>query len=171
MDQPQLLDRKYQNDLLTFLLHDFPFFEKTMEHCEALRKKDAEKFIANAVYLERHGLIEDGPSIRFSGTGDCYVGGGELPRITEKGIDFILDDGGLGAILNVQTVKLHPDTIHDLLANAIEASSLTKEQKDNFLDQIKSVPADLAKDLLSKLVGKGADAALGHMTRITDLLL
>lgn len=171
MERPLLLDRKYQNDLLTFLLHDFPLFEKTMKHCEALRKEDDEKFIANIVYLEKHGLIEDGPSIRFSGTGDCFVGGGDQPRITEKGIDFILDDGGLGAILNVQTVKLHPDTIRDLLANAVEASSLTQEQKDSFLDQIKSVPADLAKDLLGKLVGKGADVALGQLTQITDLLL
>lgn len=45
MDRPLLLDRKYQNDLLTFLLHDFPLFEKTMKHCEALRKEDDEKFI------------------------------------------------------------------------------------------------------------------------------
>jgi hypothetical protein len=57
------------------------------------------------------------------------------------------------------------------LANAVEASSLTQEQKDSFLDQIKSVPADLAKDLLGKLVGKGADVALGQLTQITDLLL
>lgn len=32
MDRPLLLDRKYQNDLLTFLLHDFPLFEKTVNN-------------------------------------------------------------------------------------------------------------------------------------------
>lgn len=55
MDRPLLLDRKYQNDLLTFLLHDFPLFEKTMKHCEALRKEDDE--ILNTDQLSDHNQL------------------------------------------------------------------------------------------------------------------
>ncbi|EIR5426104.1 hypothetical protein LW795_005216, partial [Salmonella enterica] len=50
------------------------------------------------------------------------------PAITHKGIDFIRDDGGLGAILNVQTVKFHDSTI-TALEDIIRVANLPDEKK------------------------------------------
>ena len=48
-------------------------------------------------------------------------------RITAKGIDFLEDDGGLSAILGVVTVKLHADTLREMLAKKIDASSASSD--------------------------------------------
>ena len=93
----------------------------------------------NLIYLSSHGLLEQ--------KGSSY-------RITHKGIDFIEDDGGLSAILNVSTVKLHPSTL-DLITSAIDASSLNPSDKQKMIDQLKSLPADSIKQILTELVNKG----------------
>src|SRR3546814_5739628 len=63
-------------------------------------------------------------------------------KITAKGIDFIADDGGLGAILNVQTIRLHEDSIRALLIKQVEASNVSQSVKERLVDKIKSMPAD-----------------------------
>ena len=54
-----------------------------------------------------------------------------LPKITAKGVDFIRDDGGLSAILSVQTVKLHEDTLKELLSIAIQQAKLPEPEKES----------------------------------------
>ncbi|VTN01271.1 Uncharacterised protein [Raoultella planticola] len=53
-------------------------------------------FMANLLYLHQHQLIVSG--LKPSSEGYVLV---NRPAITHRGIDFIRDDGGLGAILNV----------------------------------------------------------------------
>lgn len=84
----------------------------------------------NLIYLSAHGLLE------------------------QKGIDFIEDDGGLSAILNVSTVKLHPSSV-ELLISVIDGSSLNPSDKQKMIDQLKSLPADAIKQILTELVNKG----------------
>jgi hypothetical protein len=60
---------------------------------------DPDSFMANLLYLHQHQLIVSG--LKPSSEGYVLV---NRPAITHRGIDFIRDDGGLGAILNVQTV-------------------------------------------------------------------
>ena len=95
----------------------------------------------NLIYLSAHGLLEQ--------KGSSY-------RITHKGIDFIEDDGGLSAILNVSTVKLHPSSV-ELLISVIDGSSLNPSDKQKMIDQLKSLPADSIKQILTELVNKGVD--------------
>ena len=121
------------------------------------------------MYLEMHELIENGPRCTYSRL--TFFDESTKPRLTAKGIDFILDDGGLSAILNIQTVKLHQDTIKDLLMVAVQSASISKDKKESFADQIKKLPLESLKDLLSKLAGKGIDAVLNNVDQLTDLLL
>lgn len=93
----------------------------------------------NLTYLTAHELLEK--------KGSSY-------RITHKGIDFIEDDGGLSAILNISTIKLHPSTL-DLITAAIDGSSLNPSDKQKMIDQLKSLPADAIKQILTELVNKG----------------
>lgn len=168
--KPILLDRSYQNEVLSFLLRDYPEYENTDEYCSGLLTTDELKYYANLMYLEMHGLIEDGPKMQYSIGGNAFRLESTTPRITEKGIDFILDDGGLGAILNVQTVKLHQDTIKDLLLLAVQASSADEDKKASFTEQIKSLSSESLKTLLNKLVEKGVDVALNNPSMLLNLL-
>ena len=127
-----VLDRQYQNELLNFLLQDYPEYEHAHEHCKKLYINDCPKYIGNVDYLQQHGLLRDGVLLSHGVDGTTSVGVIPFPKITEKGIDFVAQDGGLSAILNVQTVKIHPDTIKALVEARLLSSSLDPQQK-NFL--------------------------------------
>lgn len=155
-----LLDREYQNALLNFLLEDFPLYEKSNDHCQKLIEENQEKYLANVEYLQKHCLLEDGVSLSFSADGFPCVSFHPYPQITAKGIDFILNDGGLSAILNVQTIKIHEDSIKALIIEQIAAASLPEHDKATLLDTVKSLPATALKKLLDKLLDKGLETLL-----------
>ena len=56
---------------------------------------------------------------------------------TGNGMDFLADDGGLSAVLDAVTVKLHENTLKKLIANRISESDLPASEKSQLLDQIK----------------------------------
>ncbi|MDC9591596.1 hypothetical protein PSI23_20510 [Xenorhabdus sp. XENO-10] len=116
---------------------------------------DEEKKVrANIVYLVEHKVI----TIDY----DKYTNYKILSsyhllnsiRATEKGIDFMLDDGGLSAILNVTTIKFHHDAIQQL-ANLIELTVQDPEDKQRFLTQLKQLPYETTKHVALELVNKG----------------
>ena len=154
------IDREYQKNLLSFLLEDFPSYENSFEHCKMLVDEDNDKYVANVEYLQRHGLLEDGVSLDFAMDGTPFVSIKAFPKITEAGIDFMLDDGGLSAILNVQTVKLHPETIKSLVEERIRSAEIPDDRKSSLIEQIRSLPEATAKILLDKLLDKGIDLLL-----------
>lgn len=154
------IDRKYQRDLLAFLQEDFPTYEKAPDHCQSLRDEDEDKYLANVLYLQDHGLLEAGASVRFDSAGTPLFAVGAFPRITSAGIDFMLDDGGLSAILNVTTVKIHEDSIKALVEYKVLASNLPMEDKQSVIEKLKLLPSEGAKRLLDKLLDKGVDALL-----------
>ena len=73
--------------------------------------------------------------------------------ITAAGLDFLADDGGLSAILGVVTVKLHADTIRDLIGAKIDAAAIPAEQKSAL------------KQRLAGLSGKALEAATADLVR------
>lgn len=103
-------------------------------------------------YLEGHGLLDvrDPP----------YV---EMPRnqvsirATSDAIDFLTDDGGIGAILGVVTIRLHDDTIKALIESKILASDLLPPDKQRYLARLRSLPADATRHVVMKLVDLGLD--------------
>lgn len=74
-------------------------------------------------------------------------------------MDFLADDGGLSAILGVVTVKLHDETIRDLIAARIQDSNLPPEEKTGLLTQLRELRGESIKHLTLKLLDAGLDNA------------
>ncbi|HAS1933425.1 TPA: hypothetical protein I4D67_24840 [Enterobacter hormaechei] len=103
-----------------------------------------------------HGLISN-PLIKSQtlGEGVKYIFNSHSCYITEKGIDFLLDDGGLSAILKVQTVRLHNDTII-ALEDIIRVANMPEDQKNGLISKLRELPADAIKHLTLQLLTQGA---------------
>lgn len=136
------IDRTFQLDLLTRCADAYPrgiqfYMEDQIDP----------KLVVNALYLEGHGLVKCDKFIPM--TGDIAI---VEVTITERGIDFISDDGGLSAILGVVTVKLHEDTLKQLVERKIAESDLPPEQKSVWLEALRQAPGTAMKHLTEKLV-------------------
>lgn len=147
------LDRTYQLELLQLMAESYPRAFDNREVTKAMSDEALAKYVANIVYLEQHGLVDG--KITFAWSGEAIPG---LPTISHRGIDFLADDGGLSAILGVTTIKIHGDTIKDLIQARIEAAPLPPADKKKLLGQLRQLPADATKHLVMKLLDKGLEA-------------
>ncbi|CAM0557124.1 hypothetical protein EHLJMEHL_02212 [Vreelandella titanicae] len=154
------LDRTSQRDLLAQLAEHYPepahsFFDKSdLHHPDSV----------NLHYLEGHGLVELGRSDHFSITttfGNRRFTGSQpngSVRITEAGMDFIQNDGGLTAILDTVTVKLHADTLRDLIeAKIIESEAIPEQEKPALREALKGMREEGLKQLTTRLISYGLD--------------
>lgn len=152
------LDRDGQRALLERLAEDYP---ETVAADFLYPVIEAYKLAANAAYLHEHGLIE----ATFFGPkemGNALL----MARLTHRGMDFLLGDGGLTAILGVMTVRLHEESIKDLIAVQIRSSDLSQPDKQRYLDQLRELPAETTKHLVLKMV----DAGLANWQKALPLL-
>lgn len=140
-------DRSIQRETLQLLYAAYPneLTSVQMDEIERLYP-DADSLIANMLYLQQHQLIISG--LKESTEGYVLV---NRPTITHKGIDFIRDDGGLGAILNVQTIKLHDSTII-ALEDIIRIANLPDDKKSGLIAKLRELPADAIKHLTLQLL-------------------
>ncbi|WP_313249563.1 hypothetical protein [Stenotrophomonas indicatrix] len=143
------LDREAQRQILETLAEDYP---ETVAAEALYGVVEPHKVTSNVSYLEDHGLVR----AEYSGPKQLghYV---EKASITHKGLDFIQDDGGLGAILGVVTIKIHEDSIKELVAQRIRASDLSKPDKKRYLDQLRELPGEATKHLALKMVDAGLE--------------
>lgn len=111
---------------------------------------DRETMTFQLSYLEEHGLV----SCKWAGMDRVPI----LAQITAKGLDFIEKDGGLSAILGVVTIRLHDDTIKELITQRILGSDLSQPDKRRYLDALRELPAESTKHLVLKLVDMGLEA-------------
>ena len=139
-------DRNIQRELLQYLCDIYPdsadsSFSKTFSE----KFGGTNTFTANILYLADHGLIE----ARLSNEIDRRLPSvmDSFTKITSKGIDFIRDDGGLSAILNVQTIKFHRDAVV-VLEDLFTISNMNDKQKQ----QAKSTLDEMTKEALKKVV-------------------
>ncbi|HAS1785249.1 TPA: hypothetical protein I4G64_10330 [Enterobacter cloacae] len=107
--------------------------------------------IANLLYLEGHGLISSG---LVAGSSSYSINFGSL-TITVRGIDFMQDDGGLSAILNVQTIKFHRDAVV-VLEDLIAISNMNEAEKE----KAKSTLGELSTEALKTVVQTATTALL-----------
>lgn len=165
------LDRHLQRDLLNQLAEAYP--EKRND---VLPEGDPHSSISvNLHYLQEHGLVKIGkpaarPFIR-RGAEDreartVYRG----VAITAAGIDFLEEDGGLSAILGTVTVRLHADTIRDLIEAKILESDQPEPEKHQLIDTLKSMPEEGLKQLTQRVVSHGLDQAPGAWSAIIQAL-
>ena len=80
-------------------------------------------------------------------------------RITAKGLDYIAKDGGLGAVLDVVTIKLHEDTIKELLISKVNAAKGDQSIKDSLIGKIKAMPAQALGKISERAIELGLERA------------
>lgn len=143
-----LLDRALQLHLLQVAAAGYPQLVPLKDELASNEKATR----VNIAYLEEHGLIKG----HYPGEhGRRVAPTGAL--ITAQGIDFLSNDGGLGAILGVVTVRLHEETLKALIASKVEQSDLPLSEKSRFLDKLKELPGETTKHLVLRLVDAGLD--------------
>lgn len=146
------IDRDLQRQLLEKMRDGYPrgvTFDMTPEQHQT--------YAANLVYLAEHGLCVSGVVM----TDDERLHFGPA-TITAAGLDFLTADGGLSAILGVVTVRLHADTIRDLIAAKIDAAKLAPAEKSALRRHLEALPETVLRAGATDLVQLG-------LTRIPDI--
>jgi len=123
---------------------------------------DGPDYSATITYLLDHEMIE---AIRrnVAGPVEHQV---VFPKITQKGYDYLQDDGGLDAHFRTITVKFDQDSITMLIENHVLQSSLPQEQKTFLVKAVKNLPVDALKHLVLKLIDQG----LAHAPDVLRLI-
>lgn len=161
-----IIDRKLQNLILAHLKNIYSLERQCIDTWGTIQSfpggEDTENLIANVLYLEEHGLLESG--LRQSVDGRYSADNASI-KITCKGIDFMEEDGGLSAILNCVTVKLHDESLARL-EKFLARAPIESHVKGQYLAQLKSLPVDATKHLVLKLV----DSALDNVPAALQLI-
>lgn len=134
----ELMDRELQRQLLAGLAAAYP---ATVDPMELGLNSDDPRWTFNAMYLAEHDLV-DAQVVRDLTAGDVIA----RARITAKGLDFLQDDGGLGAILNTVTVRFEAETLRALIEQKVAASTLPEEQKSKLIRWAKSAGNEALKE-------------------------
>ncbi|WP_459696589.1 hypothetical protein [Acidisoma sp. C75] len=139
-----VMDRDLQRDLLLKMRSAYPQSRMFLY---------SDPISAQVFYLEEHGLCSVKDMRRMS-TPDR----GEM-TITARGLDFLEEDGGLSAILGVVTVKLHSETIRQLIEAKIDQAEIPDEEKSALRKALATLPQIALQAATSDLVRAG----LNHM--------
>lgn len=157
------LNRELQRQLLEELRDFYPRRSQSAYQLGGHTQTDC---VDNLIYLEELGLVESGVKFSAINTGITLT----QSRITAKGIDFLEEDGGVGAILGTLTVKLHEDTLRQLIEAKVQAADLPDEQKSGILKALREAPGETTKQLITKLVDLGMENATKALPLIQTLL-
>jgi hypothetical protein len=151
------LDRSKQLALLQAMANVYP------RHATELfgGGEPTEADFANLWYLKEQGLVEG--SLGMTITGAFYLDG---TKITARGLDFLADDGGISAILGTVTVRLHADSIKDLLLARVESSSAPARKKSWLKRQLDTA----SNETIKKIVGTILDEGVKHAPDVLRLI-
>lgn len=147
----ELLDRVFQKQLLQDLSSLYPQRANVQRSWPT---QDQSQLLVNLSYLAEHRLVEIARTDLMSGEIRLHS-----VVITAHGLDFIANDGGLSAVLGVVTVRLHDDTIRQLLIRKVQATERDASVRDKIVEKIRSLPADA----LGEIALKGLDGALDNI--------
>ncbi|WP_260679849.1 hypothetical protein [Serratia liquefaciens] len=148
-------DRELQRYILSICIEAYPAYTEWDGFSPDIMQHDNVMLSANIIYLAEHGLI----TIRQQRSDDPYSFLDNM-RATCKGVDFMQNDGGLSAILNVKTIKLHRETIV-VLEDLIAISNMSEGDKEI----AKSTLSELSTEALKALVQTVTTAGLTVLIR------
>ena len=143
------LNRSVQLEMLRALAAAYPKYTVDVRSSEV-----GEEDLVNLWYLKEQGLVEGALSMSI---GQSYIFEGV--KITAKGLDFLEDDGGLSAMLGTLTVRLHADTIKELLIARVEASHASPEKKSWVKKQLETASSEVIKKIVSAVLDEGVKHA------------
>ena len=146
------LNRALQHKILNLAADSYPSYISPGRDND-LNTYDKMSLAANLKYLEEHGLIR--PKSVIVSLDNMYSFG--VIEITNHGLDFLLGDEGLSAILNVVTVKFEAETLKAIIASKINQSDLSQEQKQSMNLALEELPAESVKHLTTKLLDECVD--------------
>lgn len=158
-------DRELQKHILGVCIACYPRCSATEEFSSPIMPFDEDKILANISYLAEHNLITIFPRR----TDERYEILDHL-RATASGIDFMLNDGGLSAILNVQTIRIHRETV-TALGDIIALSNLPEPEKAGIVSKLQQLPSAAIEHLTKELVVKGALSLPAALPLIQKFLL
>lgn len=164
------LDRALQLHLLKKMAEHYPSYWNLQEDYPHDLSEEYELVVGNLYYLMQHKLIEDKSITINNARGSGFHLIVNLPTINQRGMDFLADDGGLSAILNVVTVKFETETLKAILENKINQSNLDPDYKQSMLDGIQELPAESIKHLTMKLLDEGLENLPGALVLIGTYL-
>lgn len=141
------LNRKTQLELLQDMEKVYP---RPATRFGGRRMDDA--CLPDLSYLEELGLCVVDAKHDLGGGCSLYHA-----KITVKGLDFLTNDGGLSAILNVVTVKLHADTIRELIEAKVDASRATPEEKASLKVHLRRLSGAALQAAAKDLMKRGLD--------------
>ena len=144
-----MLDRELQYKILLELKSSYPqlgdFSDELMSH---------PMFEQNLYYLTERGLIEHCKiNATFAGKYNRSFSVGF--KITVVGLDFLEEDGGIGAILNTITVKFDAKNLRDLMTEGILLSSLPQDKKTLLRKAVGRASESALREIVTSLVKKG----------------
>lgn len=153
-----MLDRALQRRLLEQISKAYPAFVRP----EELGYEQSDPaWVQNLSYLEEHGLVKN-RGVQPTDGPPCIV----LSKITAGGNDFLAEDGGLSAVLNVVTVRFEAETLKALLAQKVDASSLPIEEKSRIKEMLQKAGEEGLKKATTLLI----EAAVKHAPDISRLV-
>lgn len=156
------MDRGLQRAVLLEMADKFPFHATVLDVVGDSVQKDG--IFRNLMYLHQSGLcaLERPPQPKSEADPFSF-----RFTITTKGLDFLQEDGGLSAILNVVTVRFEADTLRALIAAKIDASSEPEEKKAKAKGLLSTLKEEGLKQLTNKAVGEG----LSSLPHIADWVI
>lgn len=157
----EILNREFQYEILKCLADVYPSSLSERE----LPQVSGNSLKAHVRYLHEHGLVSS--SWYNLASGNALLG---ETNITAKGLDFLQDDGGLGAILNVVTVRLDDETVKALMVKHVEKQDADRERKNAMIEVIKKLPAEAVKRAGTRLIEKGLDEFPNLLDKLPDIL-
>jgi hypothetical protein len=156
--RPSPISRKLQHELLLLMRDQYPSAMHNIPDFPNIEDRD---IFVNLLYLEEHRLCKSGVTI--GARGDPQFSGA---TINASGLDFLEDDGGLSAALGVVTIKVHADTVRDLLASKIDETAIPAEEKSRLKSAIKGLSETALKSGTTELVQTG----LQHIPNVVEWL-
>lgn len=146
-------DRELQRYILSCCIEAYPAHTTWGDFSPEITQINDVKLSANIIYLKEHGLL----TIREQRSDDPYSFLDNM-RATCKGVDFLQNDGGLSAILNVQTIKFHREAVI-VLEDLIAMSNMNDEQKE----KARSTLVELSTEALKTVVQAATTAGLSTL--------
>jgi hypothetical protein len=92
-------------------------------------------------------------------------------RINQRGLDFLEDDAGVSAVLATVTVKLHKDTVRNLIEAKVVGSTLPEDKKSVIVTTLHAMPEAGLRALTTTLVQRGLNSLpdASHLLRLLGL--
>lgn len=117
-----------------------------------------DNFATNLWYLEKHNLIK----AHLSWNKDDSVTIGRM-SITQDGVDFLEDDGGIGAMLKKVHIKFDSNDLKLIIASQIDKTNLPGDEKTAMKNILTTIKSDGMKAVVTELVKTG-------ITKTPDLM-